>query len=110
MMESLVTSPGSPATNGLAANGLPTIDPNVVVEYLASVLEITLGASRRELENTGSLLSKPRHSETVQRCTRFATESQVALYVQKDTSPEGQSDGTTDGPGMPKYTPCFFLC
>jgi len=79
-----VTSPTSPATNGLATTAFPTIDPNLVIEYLASVLQSTLGASRRELENVGSLLSKSRYADTVQRCTRFATESQAALYVQKD--------------------------
>lgn len=79
-----VTSPTGPATNGLATAAFPTIDPNLVVEYLSSVLQSTLGASRRELENVGSLLSKSRYSDTVQRCTRFATESQAALYVQKD--------------------------
>jgi dynein heavy chain 1, cytosolic len=79
-----VTSPTGPATNGLATTAFPTIDPNLVVEYLASVLQSTLGASRQDLENVGSLLSKSRYTDTVQRCTRFATESQAALYVQKD--------------------------
>jgi dynein heavy chain 1 len=97
MMESLVTSPASPSANGLATAAFPTIDPNLVVEHLASVLEITLGASRRELENVGSLLSKSRYTETVQRCTRFATESQVALYVQKDIAAGDGLDGSIDG-------------
>ena len=88
-----VTSSTSLATNGLATTALPMIDPNLVVEYLASVLQSTLGASRRELENVGSLLSKSRYSDTVQRCSRFATESQAALYVQKDLAGDGL-DGT----------------
>lgn len=100
MMESLVTSPTSSSTNGLATATFPTIDPSLVVEHLASVLEITLGASRKELENVGSLLSKSRYSETVQRCTRFATESQVALYVQKDIATEDGSDGTVGASSM----------
>jgi dynein heavy chain 1 len=82
-MESLIAAPASPS-NGVATNGFPTIDPTLVVEHLAAVLQITLGATRQDLENTGSLLSKSKYSDTVQRCTRFATESQVALYVQKD--------------------------
>ena len=89
-MESLVNTQASPSTNGLATSTIPTIDPNVVVEYLAQVLEVTLGAKRKDLERAGSLLSKTRYSETVQRCTRFATESQVALYVQKTI---GAKDG-----------------
>ncbi|TAQ87556.1 hypothetical protein B7494_g4139 [Chlorociboria aeruginascens] len=94
MMESLVNSPGNPSQNGLATGAFPTIDPAVVVEYLVSVLQITLGASRRDLENVGSLLSKARYSDTVQRCTRFATESQVALYIQKDVA---SVDGLENG-------------
>ena len=99
-MEGLVTSPASPSTNGLATGAFPTIDPNVVVEYLASVLEITLGAKRRDLESAGSLFSKARYSETVQRCTRFATESQVALYVQKDIAAGDSLNGDVDASGM----------
>lgn len=98
-MESLVTSPASPSTNGLATSAFPTIDPNVVVEYLTQVLEITLGAKRKDLENAGSLFSKARYSETVQRCTRFATESQVALYVQKDIAAGDGLNGDVDASG-----------
>jgi dynein heavy chain 1, cytosolic len=98
MMESLVTSPTSSTTNGLSTVAFPTIDPSLVVEHLASVLEITLGASRKELENVGSLLSKSKYSETVQRCTRFATESQVALYIQKDIATDNGLDGPIDAP------------
>jgi dynein heavy chain 1 len=94
MMESLVTSPAaSPSTNG---GGFPPIDALVVVDYLASVLQITLGAARKDLENVGSLLSKARLAETVQRCQRFATESQVALYVQKDIAAGDGFDGVMD--------------
>jgi len=96
---SLVTSPASPSgngTNGIATGAFPTIEPTLVVEYLASVLEITLGATRPDLENAGSLLSKSRYSDTVQRCTRFATESQSALYVQKDVISKDE-DGIADG-------------
>lgn len=99
-MESLVTSPVSPSANGLVTGNFPTIDPNVVVEYLASVLGITLGATRKDLECTGSLLSKARYSETVQRCTRFATESQVALYVQKDIAAGDSLNGDVDSSGI----------
>ena len=80
-----VTTPGAArpsGTNGLAT--YQTIDPLLVIEHLAAVLEIALGATRRELESVGSLLSKSRYSDTVQRCTRFATENQTALYVQKE--------------------------
>ena len=94
MTEGLVTSPSGPSTNGIASSGFPTIDPTSVVEHLAAVLEITLGAARKDLENVGSLLSKARYADTVQRCTRFATESQVAIYVQKDVA---ASENGVDG-------------
>lgn len=93
---SLVDSSASPSGNG--ANGhttsaFPSIEPTLVVEHLASVLEITLGATRRELENVDSLLSKAKYSDTVQRCSRFGSESQAVLYVQKDVASQGQGDG-----------------
>ncbi|KIN00492.1 hypothetical protein OIDMADRAFT_125387 [Oidiodendron maius Zn] len=100
-----VTSPTSPAVNGLAMTAFPTIDPNLVVEYLASVLQSTLGASRRELENVGSLLSKSRYSDTVQRCTRFATESQAVLYVQKDITGGDGLDGAGETPSGTSVSP-----
>ena len=93
-METLVSSPVSPSTNGATASHFTTVDPTFVVEHLAKLIEANLGATRRELESIGSLLSKPKSSDTIQRCTRFATESQVALYVQKDVIPASK-DGVS---------------
>lgn len=102
-METLVSSPGalSPSTatnrsNGItgAASHFTTVDPTIVVEHLAKLIEANLGATRRELESIGSLLSKPKQSDTIQRCTRFATESQVALYVQKDVISADKNGGS----------------
>jgi len=95
MMESLVASPGpaSPKPNGTDTFA---IDPSIIVEYLASVLEITLGATRKELENSGSLLSPESRIHTIQRCSRFASENQVALYVTKDIAAAGGIDGIID--------------
>lgn len=90
-----VATPG--VTNGLAAATVqaPVADPNVVVQYLTDVLRVTLGATKRDLEASGSLLSKAKYSETVQKCTRFVSESQVALYVQQDIfSAAEESNGT----------------
>jgi dynein heavy chain 1 len=105
-METLVSSPVSPSTNGVATSHFTTVDPTLVVEHLAKLIEANLGATRKELESIGSLLSKSRYSETVQRCARFASESQVALYVQKDLvgrtedgipgEPEGQGKTCRD--------------
>lgn len=72
-------------TNGLPPSdrSSPT-DPLVVLEHLSEVLQITLGAARRELEAVGSLLSKAKQADSIDRCARFASEAQVALYAQKD--------------------------
>lgn len=55
-----------------------------IVDYLASLLEITLGATRADLEAQGSLLAEDRLVETRSRCSHFASNSQVALYAHKE--------------------------
>lgn len=99
-METLASSPGaSPSANGVAASHFATVDPALVVEHLAKLIEANLGATRRELEDVGSLLSKAKYHETLQRCSRFASESQVALYVQKElveTADEGNLEESED--------------
>jgi dynein heavy chain 1 len=89
-----VDSPASP--NGVAKDTF-AVDPILIVEHLASVLVITLGATRKELENANSLLSKGRYQDTISRCSRFASENQVALYVTKDIASAGGLNGTVDG-------------
>lgn len=80
----------APGPNGVASSPFPAVDPARIVEHLVVLLEAALGATRHELEAPGSLLSKSRHSETVLRCSRFASESQVALWIQKDLAPTSQ--------------------
>ncbi|KAL1976030.1 hypothetical protein VTN31DRAFT_4422 [Thermomyces dupontii] len=83
--------------NGLAAPAqMPSMDPNIVVQYVSEVLRVTLGASKRDLEGPGSLLSKAKYSETVQRCTRFASDALAALYVQQDIVAAEESNGAED--------------
>lgn len=76
----------SPGANGHAPSSIPstTIDPNLVVQHLIDHLEVTLGASVEDLESSGSLLCISKRQDTIQRCTRFASESQNALYILKD--------------------------
>lgn len=80
----------SPGPNGVANASFATIDPVRVVEYLTTQLEVTLGAEKRELDAPGSLLSKAKYQDTIQRCTRFATDNQTALYIQKEPAAETQ--------------------
>jgi dynein heavy chain 1 len=109
-MESLVTSsgPSSPKTNGTDTF---VVDPTLIVDYLASVLEITLGATRKDLEKYGSLLSPDSRPHTIQRCTRFASENQVALYVTKEIATTGAIDGVLDGPSNSslRFAYCLIL-
>jgi dynein heavy chain 1 len=102
MMET-AASPGppqEPLTNGVTPPS-PTfiaIDPTKVVEHLAAVVTIALGANREDLEKEGNLLSPSNHADTIQRCTRFAADSQVALYIQKEIAPASDvPDGPVDG-------------
>lgn len=75
------------------------VDSGAVIQYLTEVLQVTLGAQRSELESAGSLLSESRYNETLQRCTRFASEAQVALYVQKDIVTAEETNGETEDQG-----------
>ena len=72
------------ANGVLSPDDAPQLDPQLVVDYIKDVLHVTLGASEQDLIADGSIFSPLRLSDTVQRCTRFAQESQVALYVQKE--------------------------
>ncbi|KAH7030898.1 LOW QUALITY PROTEIN: dynein heavy chain, N-terminal region 1-domain-containing protein [Microdochium trichocladiopsis] len=96
-METVASPLSATSANGtspVAASALSnTVDPSLVLDYLASVVGIALGSTREELERPGNLLSPDLHSDTLQRCSRFATDSQVALYIQKEAVvPEDVSD------------------
>ncbi len=91
----------SPGANGHAPSSSPattTVDPKLVIRHLVDLLEVTLGASSEDLESPGSLLSASKRHDTVQRCARFASESQVAIYVQKDAILTESVDGDSRGP------------
>lgn len=92
----------SPGANGHAPSSIPstTIDPNLVVQHLVDHLEVTLGASAEGLESPGSLLYVSKRQDTIQRCTRFASESQNALYVLKDVVSSDLSSGAQEVSGI----------
>jgi dynein heavy chain 1, cytosolic len=94
-------------TNGVVSSSLVAIDPVRIVDYLAALLEATLGATRQELESTDSLLSKARYQDTLQQCTRFATDSQVALYIQKSLA---ATNATENGNSEQRATPGPVRC
>ena len=78
-----LVAPLGEAGNAIASPS-SSLDPTLLLDYLVNLLEATLGAKRDQLESHGSLLSRSNYADTLQRCTRFARESQVALYVQRD--------------------------
>jgi dynein heavy chain 1 len=71
----------------------PAIDPQIIVDHIERVLEATLGASNTDLRAPGSLLSPAKLQDTLQRCTRFALETQPAIYVVKERAAEARIDG-----------------
>ncbi|KJK92867.1 Dynein, heavy chain [Metarhizium anisopliae BRIP 53284] len=81
---------------GAPSPAFPTIDPERVVEHLAAVCQVALGATREDLEQPGNLLHNSRYSETVSRCTRFANDTQSVLYIQKDIANSSTVENGTD--------------
>ena len=97
--------PGAP--NGSMRSPSPTpplIDPQVIVDHLEKVLDVSLGASETDLYAPGSLLSPAKLQDTLQRCSRFASEGQSALYLVKDRAEEPRADALdgTNGRCPPK--------
>ncbi|EFX05210.1 dynein heavy chain [Grosmannia clavigera kw1407] len=93
----------SPSATAGTATAPSYVDPTRVIEHLTAVLEAALGATRDELEAPGSLLSKSRYADTVQRCSRFAHEPQVvSLYIQKDVLP-ARIDEDKGTPSPPQH-------
>lgn len=86
--------------NGVNGTALVAMDPARVVDHLAHLLEAALGATREELDAPGSLLSKSRYSDTIQRCTRFTNDAQVSLYIQKDLPAAPQLENGDGGSSM----------
>lgn len=89
----------SPGANGHIPSSISSlmIDPNVLIQHLVDVLEITLGASKADLESAGSLLSESKRQDTLQRCNRFTLEAQDALYVLKNVDLTDQSNEADNG-------------
>ncbi|KAL8693410.1 MAG: hypothetical protein Q9218_001759 [Villophora microphyllina] len=86
----------TPGANGHPPAAPAAINSETVVQHLTDLLEVTLGASREDLEGPDSLFSTSRREETLQRSARFASEPQVALYVQKNiVNPERNGNDTS---------------
>lgn len=93
---------GANGSLGGTANGTSTDNARDIITYLVSVLEITLGATESHLKSHGNLLDEAHIEETLARCTRFALESQTAIYVTRerllvDESDEALANGNGHG-------------
>ena len=91
----------SPATPNGFSKPVEPPDPLAILEHIASLIENTLGAARRELEAVGSLLSQRNYDDSIEQCSRFSTENEVALYAHKDISDDltvnGHAENGTSG-------------
>ena len=87
-----------------------SIDPILFLDYLVNLLEVTLGAKRDQLESRDSLLSRSSYADTLQRCTRFVRESQVALYVQRDVVSVGAVNGDNPATELGMMAASKFAC
>ncbi|PNS18432.1 Dynein heavy chain, cytoplasmic [Sphaceloma murrayae] len=97
-------------TNGSSEETGPSLlDTHKILDYLTSILAATLGASKQELEQDGCLLSPALLDDTIERCSRFALESKIAIYIQKEARPQ-ENGNLKNGNGVvvPK-TPRYFL-
>jgi dynein heavy chain 1 len=71
----------------------PALDPSIIVAHLEKILDVSLGATQQDLYAPGSLLSPARKDDTLQRCSRFASEGQSTLYLVKSRVEEARGDG-----------------
>lgn len=99
----------SPGVNGITSATSPSppiIDSQILLDHLSKVLNVALGASDEDLASSGSLLSPQRTAETIQRCTRFATESNLSLYIQKESprTEASRTNGADDVVGTWNFT------
>jgi dynein heavy chain 1 len=101
----------NPGPNGVSSTPFAAFDASRVVDYLSTQLQVTLGAEKHELEAPGSLLSKASYQDTIQRCTRFASDTQTALYIQKEPAPvtELENGSAEDGAADPSICSIVLL-
>jgi len=100
------------AANGTIRSPSPTpplIDPQIIVDHLEKVLDVSLGAAQQDLYAPGSLLSAAKLQDTLQRCARFASEGQSALYISQDAADDFHSDGVNGANGKFPSLSCSRL-
>jgi dynein heavy chain 1 len=84
------SAPAGP--EGAGSPAFPAAEAERLLAHLSAVAQVALGATADELEAPGSLLHDAQRADTIERCLRFANDSQNVLYVQKDIVPKGEDD------------------
>ena len=82
-----VATPSAINGNG-PSPAIEAANPDLVLEHIVSLIEISLGAARSDLKAVGSLLSDTKYAESLERVAQFAADSEVAIYAQKDRRDE----------------------
>jgi hypothetical protein len=97
----------SPGANGqvLPPSHATTVEPMAILQYIIDICEVVLGASEEDLARPESGWSKAKRSDTLQRAGRFAAESQVVLYAQKDLDLTESTNGVNGTSGICITTP-----
>jgi len=89
------TPGGSTSLNGHEKPNLvaSALDSHELLDYLTRLLDVTLGAAKRDLEEHGSLLCIATVSDTLQRFNSFLNEPQLAIYIVKQSGLRLDVDG-----------------
>ena len=75
------------ASQPSASSALVTpFNATVLADYLSGILQITLGATKQDLEAPGSLFHEDRYADTLARLNRYASEPAVAIYAMKNVA------------------------
>lgn len=77
-----------------------SLDPDAILEYISSLLSLTLGATKHDLESDHNILSVVERDKTLERCSAFLTGPRVALYASKRKLQLPQANGEADGQGI----------
>ena len=97
----VVTANGNGNVNGVSNSIASAIDPQVLIDHLSRLLQVTLGATDEDLNHPDSLFGSSKAQETSQRCTRFGQEAQAAsMYIQKWRTGSSTKDDASEGEGM----------
>ncbi|KAF1817029.1 putative dynein heavy chain, cytosolic [Eremomyces bilateralis CBS 781.70] len=94
-------------SNGISPTdtpGLPSppaaVDPNILLDHITRVLEVTLGATKEDLEQNRSILTPSQIENTLSQCTWFSKEGAVALYCFKEAYLEDDTDAVNGEQGL----------